>query len=124
MRILHTMLRTGNLERSIQFYTEVLGMKLLRQKEYPDGKFTLAFIGYGDELNIAYPPKPRDSTKPHEYIWAVKLRNKSTGMLPLGMDEGKAGRGKQEERPAEPKPGETPDPVKDTLNKMKGILNF
>jgi len=49
MRILHTMLRTGNLERSIQFYTEVLGMKLLRQKEYPDGKFTLAFIGYGDE---------------------------------------------------------------------------
>lgn len=49
MRILHTMLRTGNLERSIQFYTEILGMKLLRQKDYPDGKFTLAFIGYGDE---------------------------------------------------------------------------
>ncbi len=49
MRILHTMLRTGNLERSIAFYTEVLGMKLLRQKEYPEGKFTLAFIGYGDE---------------------------------------------------------------------------
>jgi len=49
MRILHTMLRVGHLERSIQFYTEVLGMKLLRQKDYPDGKFTLAFIGYGDE---------------------------------------------------------------------------
>ncbi len=49
MRILHTMLRTGNLERSIQFYTEILGMKLLRRKDYPDGKFTLAFIGYGDE---------------------------------------------------------------------------
>lgn len=49
MRILHTMLRVGNLERSIQFYTEVLGMKLLRQKEYPDGEFTLAFLGYGDE---------------------------------------------------------------------------
>ena len=49
MRILHTMLRTGNLERSIQFYTNILGMKLLRQKDYPDGKFTLAFIGYGDE---------------------------------------------------------------------------
>ena len=49
MRLLHTMLRVGNLERSISFYTEVLGMKLLRQKEYPDGKFTLAFIGYGDE---------------------------------------------------------------------------
>lgn len=49
MRFLHTMLRVGNLERSIHFYTTVLGMKLLRQKEYPDGKFTLAFIGYGNE---------------------------------------------------------------------------
>jgi len=49
MRFLHTMLRVGNLEKSIQFYTEILGMQLLRQKEYPDGKFTLAFIGYGDE---------------------------------------------------------------------------
>lgn len=49
MRILHTMLRTGNLDRSIQFYTEVLGMKLLRRKDYPAGEFTLAFLGYGDE---------------------------------------------------------------------------
>ena len=49
MRILHTMLRTGDLERSIGFYTEVLGMRLLRQKDYPDGKFTLAFLGYGNE---------------------------------------------------------------------------
>lgn len=49
MRLLHTMLRVGNLPRSIEFYTEVLGMKLLRQKDYPDGKFTLAFVGYGDE---------------------------------------------------------------------------
>ena len=49
MRLLHTMLRVGNLERSIDFYTQVLGMKLLRQKDYPDGKFTLAFVGYGDE---------------------------------------------------------------------------
>jgi hypothetical protein len=47
----------------------------------------LQFIGYGDELNIAYPPKPRDSTKPHETIWAVKLRNKSTGMFPIGMNK-------------------------------------
>ncbi|MFZ1494300.1 MAG: lactoylglutathione lyase [Candidatus Competibacter denitrificans] len=51
MRILHTMLRTGDLDRSIQFYTEILGMKLLRRKDYPDGKFTLAFLGYGDEAN-------------------------------------------------------------------------
>ena len=49
MRILHTMLRVGDLQRSIQFYTEVLGMRLLRQKDYPDGEFTLAFLGYGDE---------------------------------------------------------------------------
>lgn len=49
MRILHTMLRVGNLQRSLDFYTDVLGMKLLRQKDYPDGKFTLAFVGYGDE---------------------------------------------------------------------------
>ena len=49
MRLLHTMLRVGDLPRSIEFYTGVLGMKLLRQKDYPDGRFTLAFVGYGDE---------------------------------------------------------------------------
>lgn len=49
MRILHTMLRVGDLPKSIAFYTEVLGMTLLRQKEYPEGEFTLAFLGYGDE---------------------------------------------------------------------------
>ncbi len=49
MRILHTMLRVGNLEHSIAFYTEVLGMKLLRRTDYPEGKFTLAFVGYQDE---------------------------------------------------------------------------
>ncbi len=49
MRILHTMLRVGHLQHSIDFYTKVLGMRLLRQKEYPDGEFTLAFLGYGDE---------------------------------------------------------------------------
>jgi lactoylglutathione lyase len=45
------MLRVGDLDRSIKFYTEVLGMKLLRRKDYPDGEFTLAFIGYGDEAD-------------------------------------------------------------------------
>ena len=49
MRLLHTMIRVGDLQNSISFYTETLGMKLLRQKDYPDGKFTLAFVGYGDE---------------------------------------------------------------------------
>jgi len=49
MRILHTMLRVGDLDKSINFYTEVLGMQLLRQKEYPKGEFTLAFLGYGPE---------------------------------------------------------------------------
>jgi lactoylglutathione lyase len=53
MRILHTMLRVGDLDRSIAFYTEVLGMKLLRRKDYPEGKFTLAFVGYGDESEDA-----------------------------------------------------------------------
>ncbi len=53
MRILHTMLRVGDLQRSIDFYTQVLGMKLLRQKDYPDGKFTLAFVGYGPESEQA-----------------------------------------------------------------------
>lgn len=57
MRILHTMIRVGDLERSIAFYTEVLGMKLLSRKDYPDGQFTLAFVGYGDgdaEIEITY----------------------------------------------------------------------
>ncbi|HLR82182.1 MAG TPA: lactoylglutathione lyase [Paenalcaligenes sp.] len=49
MRILHTMLRVGDLQRSIDFYTDVMGMRLLRQKEYPDGRFTLAFVGYQEE---------------------------------------------------------------------------
>ena len=49
MRILHTMLRVTDLKRSIDFYTGVLGMRVLRQKDYPDGRFTLAFVGYGSE---------------------------------------------------------------------------
>jgi lactoylglutathione lyase len=49
MRFLHTMLRVGDLDASIRFYTEQLDMKLLRRNDYPEGKFTLAFVGYGDE---------------------------------------------------------------------------
>jgi lactoylglutathione lyase len=51
MRILHTMLRVGNLEKSLAFYTGVLRMKELRRKDYPDGRFTLAFVGYQDEAS-------------------------------------------------------------------------
>ena len=53
MRILHTMLRVGDLDRSIAFYTEALGMKLLRRNDYPEGRFTLAFVGYGEESETA-----------------------------------------------------------------------
>ncbi len=53
MRLLHTMIRVGDLEKSIAFYTQLLGMKLLRRKDYPGGRFTLAFVGYGDEADTA-----------------------------------------------------------------------
>ena len=53
MRMLHTMIRVGDLERSLRFYTEVLGMRLLRRKDYPEGRFTLAFVGYGPEDETA-----------------------------------------------------------------------
>lgn len=49
MRLLHTMLRVGDLDRSLTFYTEVLGMQQLRRQDYPEGRFTLAFVGYGPE---------------------------------------------------------------------------
>jgi lactoylglutathione lyase len=52
MRMLHTMLRVGNLERSLAFYCNVLGMRLLRKKDYESGRFTLAFVGYGDEADL------------------------------------------------------------------------
>jgi len=53
MRLLHTMIRVGDLEKSITFYTQLLGMKLLRRRDYPGGRFTLAFVGYGDETDTA-----------------------------------------------------------------------
>ena len=67
MRILHTMLRVGDLDRSIDFYTSVLGMQLLRRKDYPGGKFTLAFVGYDTEdkaavLELTYNWEPEEYT--------------------------------------------------------------
>ncbi|HND34279.1 MAG TPA: lactoylglutathione lyase [Myxococcota bacterium] len=53
MRILHTMLRVGNLERSLDFYCRVMGMSLLRRSDFPEGRFTLAFVGYGPESETA-----------------------------------------------------------------------
>lgn len=53
MRLLHTMLRVGDLNASLEFYTKVLGMKLLRKQDFPEGKFTLAFVGYGEESETA-----------------------------------------------------------------------
>lgn len=53
MKLLHTMLRVGDLDRSIHFYTELLGMKLLRRRDFPAGRFTLAFVGYGSEQDTA-----------------------------------------------------------------------
>lgn len=50
MQLLHTMIRVGDQEKSIKFYTEILGMKVLRQKDYPGGRFTNTFVGYGDEI--------------------------------------------------------------------------
>jgi len=51
MRLLHTMIRVGDLDKSLDFYTNIFGMQLLRKKDFPDGRFTLAFVGYGSEEN-------------------------------------------------------------------------
>ncbi|HHB13457.1 MAG TPA: lactoylglutathione lyase [Chromatiales bacterium] len=81
MRILHTMLRVGDLQRSIDFYTQVLGMRLLRQKEYPAGKFTLAFLGYGDESEGA--------VLELTYNWGVHEYELGTGFghIAIGVDD-------------------------------------
>jgi lactoylglutathione lyase len=71
MRILHTMLRVGDLEQSIAFYTHVLGMRLLRRNDYPEGKFTLAFVGYGDES--------QEAALELTYNWGVEKYELGTG---------------------------------------------
>jgi len=84
MRILHTMLRVGDLERSIAFYRDVLGMKLLSRKDYPDGKFTLAFLGYGTN--------PEHAEIELTFNWGVssyELGN-AYGHIALGVDDARA----------------------------------
>ncbi len=108
MRILHTMLRVGDLDRSIDFYTRVLGMTLLRRKDYPDGKFTLAFLGYG----------PEDTHPAIEltYNWGVSSYEIGTayGHVAIGVtdihkvcDEVKAKGGKVTREPGPMKHGST-----------------
>ena len=65
MRLLHTMLRVGDLDRSITFYTDVLGMTLLRRQDYPEGRFTLAFVGYGPESETAVIELTHNWDTPH-----------------------------------------------------------
>jgi lactoylglutathione lyase len=81
MRILHTMLRVGNLERSIAFYREALGMQLLSSREYPDGKFTLAFLGYGQN------PEHAEIELTHN--WGVEKYDVGTGYghVALGVED-------------------------------------
>lgn len=78
MRILHTMLRVGNLENSIAFYTEVLGMRLLRRHDYPEGKFTLAFVGYEDETEAA--------AIELTYNWGVEKYEPGTGFGHIAVE--------------------------------------
>jgi len=78
MRILHTMIRSGNLERSIAFYTDILGMKLLRQKDYPKGEFTNAFLGYGDESEQA--------ALELTYNWGVESYDMGTGFGHIALE--------------------------------------
>ncbi|WP_457666189.1 lactoylglutathione lyase [Thiolapillus sp.] len=81
MRLLHTMLRVGNLQKSIDFYTNILNMRLLRQKDYPDGKFTLAFLGYGD--------KEENTVLELTYNWDVDSYDLGTGFghLAVAVDD-------------------------------------
>ena len=88
MRILHTMLRVGNLDRSLAFYTEVLGMKVLRQQDYPEGRFTLAFVGYGAET--------KEAVLELTYNWDTSAYQIGTGYGHIAIEVDDAYRGCEE----------------------------
>lgn len=78
MRLLHTMLRVGDLDRSLHFYTRVLGMQLLRRQDYPDGQFTLAFVGYG--------PETANTVLELTFNWGVDHYDKGEGFGHLAVE--------------------------------------
>ncbi len=81
MRILHAMIRVGDLDRALRFYIEVLGMKLMRRMDYPEGKFTLAFVGYGAESDSAVIELT--------YNWGVSTYDLGTGFghIAIGVED-------------------------------------
>ena len=81
MRLLHTMLRVGNLDKSLAFYCDMLGMTLLRKKDYPGGEFTLAFVGYGEESD--------HTVLELTYNWGVESYDLGTayGHIALGVED-------------------------------------
>ena len=89
MRLLHTMLRVGDLEASIRFYCEVLGMKLLRRDDFPDGRFTLAFVGYGDESSqTAIGQSPRFAIElTHNWDTSAYTIGDAYGHIAIGVDD-------------------------------------
>lgn len=82
MRLLHTMIRVRDLDASLDFYTRLLGMKALRRKDYPEGKFTLAFVGYGEEADTAVIELTHnwDQDQPYEH-------GDGFGHLAIGVDD-------------------------------------
>ncbi len=92
MRILHTMIRVGDLDRSLAFYTDVLGMRLLRRNDYPEGRFTLAFVGYGEESDNAV------IELTHNWDTAAYELGNAFGHIALGVPDAYAACAKIKER--------------------------
>ena len=92
MRILHTMIRVGDLDRSLAFYTDVLGMRLLRRNDYSEGRFTLAFVGYGEESDNAV------IELTHNWDTAAYELGNAFGHIALGVPDAYAACAKIQER--------------------------